>query len=94
MPKKSIIGNLIRQSDTPWHESNQDSRKAAIGGGTGPNLVYYKPLKVYFARAEVGGKLIRQSCRVVFKTGQAHLGRLVKRLAGFWFGSGWASGTD
>src|ERR1019366_263371 len=48
------------------------------------NLIRYVPSGTYFARLRVRGKLIRKSCRVVFKSGilcaiNSGQGKLVKR---------------
>jgi integrase len=58
-PTKFIIGNLIRiDMDDAANDQLSSWVKAAVS-----NLVRYEPSGVYFARAKVGGKLIRQSLK-------------------------------
>ena len=72
-------------------ESQPDWVKTPIA-----NVLHYKPSGTYFARVRANGKLFRQDCRVVFKTGilcsqqdrRPSCGVIGEQKQGFLFGIG------
>jgi integrase len=80
MIQKQKIDNLIPIFDTLCMNANSEHKESSLWVKSSvANIVRYVPSGIYFARAKVGGKLIRQSLKTdKLSVAQLRLGDLLK----------------
>jgi integrase len=80
MSHNELFDNLIPQSDTACNMGDAKIDQESLWAKTpAANLVRYKPSGTYFARAKVGGKLIRQTLKTkVLSVAKLKLADLLK----------------